>query len=210
MESNRKQTKFKIGDKVTVTGCRAEGADDHIYTVVSIDPMKSLDDEHLYRLEREDGICGWWWEDKIKLAPVGPHGNIEIIKVQSEYERGLDDAWEVVRQLRSLKLSDLVEIFDKDCTSQIIEELSASEAVTKWKAWKEQNELKVGDEVILNANANHGNEKVVVLADDGSNRPYNVLINDGNTEWVREDAIERKTGRHFDAIEEILNQIQWS
>lgn len=131
-----------------------------------------------------------------------------MASLKAEYEKGLNDAWELVRRLRTTDPTDLIKIFDKDATYSVVEELSASEAVAKWKAWEEKNEIKVGDEVILNFNAGLKNKKAIVLAYDGSLRPYNVLVNDGYTEWVKEDAIECKTGRHFDEISEVLNQLQ--
>lgn len=131
-----------------------------------------------------------------------------MASLKAEYEKGLNDAWELVRRLRTTDPTDLIKIFDKYVTYSVVEELSASEAVAKWKAWEEKNEIKVGDEVILNFNAGLKNKKAIVLAYDGSLRPYNVLVNDGYTEWVKEDAIECKTGRHFDEISEVLNQLQ--
>ena len=216
-EENRKM-KYKVGDKVLYYG--------KVYTIMLIANAKYRNKPYLITrginslyvseesispvekgldraTERRQQDINWIREhiEEVKM------GDFEDIK-KAEYERGLNDAWELLRRLRTTDPTDIIKIFDKYATYSVVEELSASEAVAKWKAWEEKNEIKVGDEVILNFNAGLKNKKAIVLAYDGSLRPYNVLVNDGYTEWVKEDAIECKTGRHFDEILEVLNRLQ--
>lgn len=70
-----------------------------------------------------------------------------------------------------------------------------------------KNEIKVGDEIILNGDESYLNGKAVVLTYESRVCTYNVLVANGDTEWVKKDAIECKTGRHFKEISKVLNQL---
>jgi hypothetical protein len=80
---------------------------------------------------------------------------------------------------------------------------SASEAIAKLKAiGDKQDEIKVGDEVKID-----GDKGIVIALQP---RPY-VLNEDGTGSlWLsnNDGLANNKTGRHFDAITEVLKQMQ--
>lgn len=77
------------------------------------------------------------------------------------------------------------------------------------KKEEEDNEIRVGDEVILNAKSSYGqNKKAVIISLDDDSYPYHVMIGDGSTEWIRRDVIDRKTGRNFSQIVEVLKKLR--
>lgn len=144
---------------------------------------------------------------------------------QSSYELGLNMAWEAARKLVSMGYKECNEVLgDGILTVETIDEIfvrcTASEAIEKLCAYEEQkkqeedSEIRVGDEVILNGNSSFDtNTKAIVIAlydktDYRAMFPYNVMIADGDTDWIDRDDIDRKTGRHFPEIVEVLKKIQ--
>lgn len=128
----------------------------------------------------------------------------------NEYQRGLNAAWEAARKIvtwpdRSLVNSDT---FDLDPGENIFTKYSASEAITKLKAYEEQkatDELKVGDEVIDTQSGtrfcvthfwvnNHGEKGV-----SGFNHECSALQDTNDN--------VKKTGRHFE-IDKILEAMK--
>lgn len=74
----------------------------------------------------------------------------EFVKVgenQKTYEQGLNDAWEMAKKIAiGLELCKLQTIYDGfDTMSAIIQRYSAQEAIDLYNAWKERNEIKMGD-----------------------------------------------------------------
>jgi len=144
--------------------------------------------------------------------------DIELKGIDKAYQQGSDDAWEVARKLAlsglegGLYTETIAKIFDGLTYYTVLKNVSASEAIAKIKEYEEQQkqdtEIKVGDEVVLNSNAAYENEKGIILAYDGNSYPYNVLMSNGDTEWVKEDSIERKTNRHFPQIAEVLSEMR--
>jgi len=130
------------------------------------------------------------------------------------YNKGLADMLEAFKSMRMMTADDLQEVFGLRFIGDIFVNLSPSKIISKYHAFMaqikelEDAEIKVGDEVILNANASYENEKAIVLAYDGNAYPYNVLMNNGDTEWIKEDAIECKTGRYFPQIAEVLKEMR--
>lgn len=145
------------------------------------------------------------WEEKIieggKMGNIYERG-LENIK-KAEYERGLNEAWELVKRLRTTAPTDIIEIFDKDTTFSVIEELSASEAIEKWKAWEEKNEFKVGDEIIYRDGI-----KGVVVGISKYNEEISVLSNEYDVPQLLIKSHATKTGRHFDDIAEVLKKMK--
>ena len=137
-----------------------------------------------------------------------------------EYERGLNDAWEAARKIQLMSPKDLDKLFSYGDLERISANLSASEAkeklmerisanfsssevIEKLKAWEEKNEIKVGDEVLI-----EGARGVIVTSGDICKV---ILWENGQfSSWSSDfyDLSKRKTGRHFDAIEEVLKQMQ--
>ena len=129
----------------------------------------------------------------------------------SEYQRGLDAAWEAARKIvtwpdRSLINSDT---FDLDHGENIFTKYSASEAIAKLKAYEEKqkaDELKVGDEVAFHHDDGRPDTVVVVTYIgkdgfiDGMDGRGTQYAHKNPTKWT-------KTGRHFD-IDKILEEMK--
>ena len=141
-------------------------------------------------------------------------------------EQGRNEAWEAARKFYlpikdgGLFAEEIREIFGVESFATILKEFSASEAVERLRVYENEEqekqekdeEIHVGDEVILNANSSFGaNTKAIVIAyykDDKAMFPYSVMIKDGDTDWVDIDEIDHKTGRHFPEIAEVLNKLK--
>ena len=141
------------------------------------------------------------------------------IQISKAYNRGLAEAWEAAKKIHDGQIS--YEVFGLDKTGNGLsyasplnwgETITAQEVIAKIKEYedkqKQDAEIKVGDEVVLNANATYENEKSIILAYDETIYPYNVLMSNGDTEWIKKDVIERKTGRHFPQIAEVLAELR--
>lgn len=133
------------------------------------------------------------------------------------YNRGLNDAWNMARKIILYDADDgvyspdvLREMFGTSAIQLIFKYNTVAEAIAKIKEYedkqKQDAEIKVGDEVVLNDD--YGNEKAIVLVKDKNPYPYSVLIQEGTNRWIKENAIERKTGRHFDQIAEVLKELR--
>jgi len=136
--------------------------------------------------------------------------------MDAEYNRGLNDAWEAIKKITKIPKTKRGFVFDLSPETDLsffslLKMLSVQEAIAKIKEYEQQKQdtkIRVGDEVILNGNASHENEKGIILAYDGNSYPCNVLMSNGDTEWVKEDSIERKTNRHFPQIAEVLAEMR--
>lgn len=130
--------------------------------------------------------------------------------MESEYNRGLNDAWEAARKLAvsskegGLDTETIVKIFDGLTYYAVFEAVSASEAVAKIKEYEQQKqdpEIKVGDEVVIDDSIG-----IVTRAFSGAVTCY-VMRKDGSSgEEDRNDC--KTTGRHFDQIAEVLTEMR--
>lgn len=130
---------------------------------------------------------------------------------QSSYELGLNMAWEAVRKIigytaDALSCENLIKLFGTDDYDIIMQHFSASEAISKIKAYEEKkqekDEIKVGDEVIY-----HDDKGVVVLVANNG-KAISIMSADGG--WmIRADSEEVvKTGRTFPEIVEVLKKLK--
>lgn len=76
-------------------------------------------------------------------------------KCNTEYQRGLGDAWGVARKIvcdEGIDMNTLCTIFRRGCSDSIIRDYSASEAIKKIKEYEEQKdkEIKVGEDADIN------------------------------------------------------------
>lgn len=130
----------------------------------------------------------------------------EAIAIQDGiYQRGLDDAWEAAKKIHVMFYKDIEKIFGKPSEHYVYSELSASEAIAKIKAFEErkkaEEEIKVGDEVILN----DGNRVCVI---DIDNPDIWFFLYTGTIANVDKKYVKEKTGRHFSQIADVLKQLQ--
>lgn len=139
--------------------------------------------------------------------------------------KGLDDAWELLRKLRHPSYEDTYsddekrEIFGYVSADSILTNLSASECIQKIKEYEEKqkadSEIKVGDEILIHNIQDAETYKAVVMDIDMDKGLWIFDENACNTviepnRYIGEEAdIEvRKTGRHLDCVAEVLKQLK--
>lgn len=137
----------------------------------------------------------------------------DVVKdVNEVYQKGLDDAWNCAREIIYDRFSGGMSTDDLDCIfgdyenrSCILRYFSASEAIEKIKEYEEkkkaEEEIKVGDEVVVQ----HRTFKAVVSGIDGD--LCCIVLSNGKTQHTWKSTV-RKTGRHFDQIAEVLEQMK--
>lgn len=122
------------------------------------------------------------------------------------YQRGLNDAWEAARKTIDYWMHcQTVKIFGISDVDKIFDNKTASEAIEKLKAYEEKKkaeEIKVGDEVMLQEDHE---ENGICISKEGD-KMY-VMWSDGSAgKWEERDLI--KTGRHFPEIAEIFQKLE--
>lgn len=110
---------------------------------------------------------------------------------EEAYEKGLEDAWECA-----------IHCIELGYGAEILKQYSASEAIEKLKKAREQNEdiIRIGDELT------DGEIKIVCIEKPTGNF-FTGMSGHGDTGVFRKGKW-RKTGKHYDAIEEILNALK--
>lgn len=114
------------------------------------------------------------------------------------YEDGLKEAWELARDI-ICEPDKRSKIFGVDIASAILKNYTVMQAIAKVK---ENEERKVGDEVEFNSN------KGVILEFDEDSTT--IMKPSGRTVIVYNKGIIKKTGRHFQQIEEVLKRMKES
>ena len=125
----------------------------------------------------------------------------------AEYQRGLNDAWEVARKIvcdEKLDWNTLLHLFNRGNFTGIFGDFSAAEAIEKLKAYEEKqkadDEIKVGDEVEV---LNSGSKYLIAWF---AGKSLCGFAHDGVTCHLQPSDV-RKTGRHFD-IDKILEEMK--
>lgn len=137
--------------------------------------------------------------------------NWQLVTSEAE-EKGRNEAWEVSKKILTMGSKKQNEIFGDYMDLNVIESVSASEAIQKIheyeekKKQEEDDKIKVGDEVYL-IDSNHPRVVTCIFCENGDYEKAVQITESGR--WVVDKISElHKTGRHFDAIEEVLNQMQ--
>lgn len=133
--------------------------------------------------------------------------------MDAEYNRGLNDAWEVIQKITTddteggYSYQMLLNLFGFGFTSikQIAQKYAPQDVIRMIKEHegkqKQDIELKVGDEVVIDDSIG-----IVTRAFPGAVTCY-VMRKDGSSgEEDRNDC--KTTGRHFDAIAEVLAEMR--
>ena len=131
----------------------------------------------------------------------------DALKMES-YQKGLNDAWETVKELFGFTFDEKATIFKTTSVRDIVRKYSASEAIEKLKAYKQgqEEQIQVGDEVELKCGVSPA---IYMQGTNGSDEIY-LLFNDGSCGIHGRDEIECKTGRHFPEIAEVLAKMKES
>lgn len=140
-------------------------------------------------------------------------------KLEAEYQRGLDDAWEAARKIghaSQMKLKEMeFDFTDKDwCYNPswyVVMNYTSSEAIAKLKAYEEkqkaEDEIKVGDEVIsLRKNGEVIEDISPWIVTYETKYAYQGFDACGRFHNNPKERV-RKTGRHFD-IDKILEEMR--
>lgn len=185
-------SKYEVNDKFII----------EIAEVCTTDRRKSTEEGHtLYRVK---GFNSLVFDD---------NGLDKLQKCETElswdecYNKGLNDAWELVQRLCNIPPKEIELIFcvdnliwdEREIIEVIIKQNTPQEALAKLEAYeKEQNEIKVGDIVY---NDNTMEEGVVTHIDNGE---VFMLYDDGSCGNTYGNLT--KTGKHID-IQSVLEQI---
>ena len=131
-------------------------------------------------------------------------------KLEAEYQRGLEDAWNVARKIAvetddgGVSISALYEMFGTESMRMIMKNNTVYDAIAKLKAYEEKqkadDEIKVGDEVI------YIEHKFIVFATE-TEEHYASLFDVNGRHASASQSECKKTGRHFD-IASILEDMR--
>lgn len=127
--------------------------------------------------------------------------------MESEYNRGLNEAWEAASKIilnNGLSLKELKQIFGTASFDKVMKENTASEAISKIKEYEEQKqdtEIKVGDEVYSEED---DLRFVVTRIYEGI---YEGVCTDGAAYCPLPNDI-KKTGRHTETILKVLAEMR--
>ena len=132
----------------------------------------------------------------------------------NEYNRGLNDAWEFIKNFGDRIVSENEKIFGKDYydSYSVVKRYKPLEALEKIK---QHNEFKVGDIVILNRDVcgyknAKGSKGIIekIAFDDGiKEEKAFVSFSSGLNGWYRLRYLTN-TGKHYPLIKEILAEIR--
>lgn len=134
-------------------------------------------------------------------------------KEEEGYKRGLEDAWECCKRFSESDSGKCNTIWGYSAWDDFLEQ-SPSEAIEKVKEYDEKHydlpesmrgEINIGDEVKITEE--DGIFRAIVIRRDNTKYPYTIMYDNGDTQYAEEGSLE-KTGRHFDAFENLLKQMQ--
>ena len=191
-------SKYKVGDKFILEVGESyttempfgneEGSPITLYKAKGFNSLV-FDDYGLDKLEKYNEV-----KEKLEL--------IDELK-QAEYNRGLQDAWELAKKLwlpsnyGGIPHTEILKIFKCDYYV-IAENYTPHEAFAKLEAYeKEQEQIKVGDVVEYN-----GIDGLFIVTGRDNTFAY-ILDGKGNVEEVALETLTR-TGKHFDVASMLL------
>lgn len=136
----------------------------------------------------------------------------EKYDLESEYQRGLNDAWEAARKivgsipLGGLNTHELMDLFGTSLVTEIVYMVTADQAIEKLRTYeaekKAEEEIKVGDEVETDYTGN------VIIAEKPKDGWYVTIAKNFARYSIHESHIIRKTGRHFPQVAELLDAMK--
>lgn len=171
----------------------------------------------------------WWVATKSQLSELTPYTELDLdairkeayaegykegmqlsiddAKLKEEYRRGLNDAWEAARKIADIPYGEEEKVLGSDGWSFIVNH-TASEAIEKIRQYEqEQEEIKVGDEVVFH----HDDERpdtVIVVTYIGRDEFIDGMDGRGMQYAHNNPKKWTKTGRHFSEIAEVLAKMK--
>ena len=200
-------SKYKVGDKFIV----------EIEEIYNGDLVKHEEHIHLHRIKGfnslvldEYGLDKLQkYEEEVIATKFYEKGRQEALEeVQNcesyGYEKGLNDAWKLVRKICGMTRQALYEIFkiEDAYLADILDDNTYQEAIAKIEAYEESKAIKVGD-VVFNAREDI---KAVIIDSAIAKGAWQIYTEDGCVEIWKECEF-KKTGRTVD-IENLLEQIR--
>lgn len=186
----------KVGDKYII----------EIAEVIQIREMESVG--FLYRVKGFNSLVF----DNVGLD------KLEKYDPESEYQRGLDDAWETARKiagsilLGGLDSHELMELFGTSLVTEIMDMVTADQAIEKLRTYeagkKAEEEIKVGNEITVRVHSPERTINVIVydVLKIGSTMVYKTLsFEEGKCFNISRNKEIKKTGRHFPQVAELLD-----
>ena len=183
--------KYKVGDKFVI---EIEG----IYENVLSNTFEVDISKQLYRIKGFESLV----VDKNGLDRLENVKNSLPIPYSEAYKKGMNDAWDIARELCNTGYNDCTNIFGDESVEYVIKNLTPLEIKEKIESLKK--EIKVGDVVTVG-----GGDITFICTKDNSNGDYtkcHLVAGDGS---VYEDCDKfecQKTGKSID-IGEILKEI---
>lgn len=150
------------------------------------------------------------------IADGNINGGTFAKKVNEAYNNGAKDAWECAREISLLdsnfasveEVKNIVEVFGTYNVYDILHYYTPQGAIKSLKDYekKQNDEIKVGDEVY---NLDPENVRVVtaIYNDDKGYKQAVQICKNGKYAVDRVDTL-KKTGKHYDGIESILDQMR--
>lgn len=151
---------------------------------------------------------------------AGVESCIDSLTADSEkyIEQGRNEAWEALKRIccygkDCLSGSELEEIFGTSSDSDIILHDTASEAIQKIREYEEKKkqedeEIRVGDEMIYENGWLDGKLIGIVTYIPKTKDYFNILWSDGSTGIEKNKSDFKKTGRHFQEIADVLKKMR--
>ena len=118
------------------------------------------------------------------------------------YENGLNDAWKVARKIVHLQWDGAWAGVDE--VEKWFDTYTASEAIEGIKAYEQEQQIAIGDEVVFY----NGEKCVVTVVEDGQ---VAEVMDKGGFSMRMDDGLRnsmKKTGRHFPEIAEVLKKMK--
>lgn len=137
-------------------------------------------------------------------------------KLEAEYQRGLEDAWNVARKIAvetddgGVSISALYEMFGTESMRMIMKNNTVYDAIAKLKAYEEKQkadgEIKAGDVVRWKDKDINDGLALITWIGGKDGKQCNVMCEDGSSGvWNTDEFV--KTDRHVD-IESILEDMR--
>ena len=199
--------KYKVGNKFIV----------EIEEIYNGDLVKHEEHIHLHRIKGFNSlVLDEYGLDKLqkyeeeviatKFYEKGRQEALEDVQncESSGYEKGLNDAWELVKKICGMTRQDLYEIFkiEDAYLADILDDNTYQEAIAKIEAYEESKAIKVGD-VVFNARED---VKAVIIDSAIAEGTWQVYTEDCCVELWKECEF-KKIGRTVD-IENLIEQIR--
>lgn len=125
-------------------------------------------------------------------------------RLEEEYKRGMNETWEIARELYTTGCKECAEIFGYSSVENIIRNYTPKEIKEKIMSYKEEQEKKK-EEIIVGSivmDIDDG-QKATVLDVDKSDDSFWVFTNEGNLEcWIKNNI--ENTGEFIDVTSALM------